>query len=123
MRPPEGNTSDASESGQRINETSEDSGAGPSIPAPSGGGGKRGSGTGELRSASYGTTGNPTSLSRFRTAVVNCWRKWLSRRNPASVRRRGRSSAGWRSGTRCRRWLSPARSINAQMPDPRNRML
>ena len=31
--------------------------------------------------AYYGTTGNSTSLSRFRTAVVNCWRKWLSRRN------------------------------------------
>ena len=31
--------------------------------------------------AYYGTTGNSTSLSRFRTAAVNCWRKWLSRRN------------------------------------------
>ena len=31
--------------------------------------------------AYYGITGNSTSLSRFRTAVVNCWRKWLSRRN------------------------------------------
>jgi hypothetical protein len=31
--------------------------------------------------AYYGTTGNSTSLSRFRTAVVKCWRKWLSRRN------------------------------------------
>lgn len=33
MRPREGNTSDAWESGQRVNETPEDSGAGPSIPA------------------------------------------------------------------------------------------
>jgi group II intron reverse transcriptase/maturase len=31
--------------------------------------------------AYYGITGNSTSLSRFRTAAVNCWRKWLSRRN------------------------------------------
>jgi RNA-directed DNA polymerase len=31
--------------------------------------------------AYYGITGNSTALSRFRTAVVNCWRKWLSRRN------------------------------------------
>ena len=31
--------------------------------------------------AYYGITGNSTSLSRFRTEVVNCWRKWLSRRN------------------------------------------
>jgi group II intron reverse transcriptase/maturase len=31
--------------------------------------------------AYYGITGNSALLSRFRTAVVNCWRKWLSRRN------------------------------------------
>jgi hypothetical protein len=31
--------------------------------------------------AYYGITGNSTSLSRFRTAVVDCWRKWLNRRN------------------------------------------
>ena len=31
--------------------------------------------------AYYGITGNSTSLSRFFTAVVSCWRKWLSRRN------------------------------------------
>ena len=31
--------------------------------------------------AYYGITGNSTALSRFRTAVVNCWRKWLGRRN------------------------------------------
>ena len=31
--------------------------------------------------AYYGITGNSTALSRFRTAVVCCWRKWLSRRN------------------------------------------
>ncbi len=31
--------------------------------------------------AYYGITGNATSLSRFRTAVVDCWRKWLIRRN------------------------------------------
>ena len=31
--------------------------------------------------AYYGITGNSTALSRFRTAVECCWRKWLSRRN------------------------------------------
>jgi group II intron reverse transcriptase/maturase len=31
--------------------------------------------------AYYGVTGNATALSRFRTAVECCWRKWLSRRN------------------------------------------
>ena len=31
--------------------------------------------------AYYGITGTSTALSRFRTAVENCWRKWLSRRN------------------------------------------
>jgi len=31
--------------------------------------------------AYYGITGNSTSLSRFRTAVVDCWCKWLNRRN------------------------------------------
>jgi RNA-directed DNA polymerase len=31
--------------------------------------------------AYYGITGNSTALSRFRTAAVNCWRKWLGRRN------------------------------------------
>jgi hypothetical protein len=31
--------------------------------------------------AYYGVTGNSTALSRFRTAVECCWRKWLSRRN------------------------------------------
>jgi len=31
--------------------------------------------------AYYGITGNSTALSRFRTAVVKCWRKWLSRSN------------------------------------------
>jgi RNA-directed DNA polymerase len=31
--------------------------------------------------AYYGITGNSTALSRFRTAVEDCWRKWLSRRN------------------------------------------
>jgi len=31
--------------------------------------------------AYYGITGNSTALSRFRTAVENCWRKWLSRRD------------------------------------------
>jgi group II intron reverse transcriptase/maturase len=31
--------------------------------------------------AYYGITGNSYALSAFRTAVVNCWREWLSRRN------------------------------------------
>jgi RNA-directed DNA polymerase len=31
--------------------------------------------------AYYGITGNSTALSRFRTAVEDCWRKWLNRRN------------------------------------------
>lgn len=31
--------------------------------------------------AYYGITGNSTALSRFRTAVECCWRKWLGRRN------------------------------------------
>jgi RNA-directed DNA polymerase len=31
--------------------------------------------------AYYGITGNSNALSLFRTAVVRCWRKWLSRRN------------------------------------------
>jgi RNA-directed DNA polymerase len=31
--------------------------------------------------AYYGITGNSTALSMFRTAVVRCWRYWLSRRN------------------------------------------
>jgi RNA-directed DNA polymerase len=31
--------------------------------------------------AYYGITGNRNALSRFRTAVVRCWRYWLSRRN------------------------------------------
>jgi group II intron reverse transcriptase/maturase len=31
--------------------------------------------------AYYGITGNSTALSRFRTAVECCWRKWLSRRH------------------------------------------
>jgi group II intron reverse transcriptase/maturase len=31
--------------------------------------------------AYYGITGNAIALSQFRTAVVRCWRKWLSRRN------------------------------------------
>ena len=31
--------------------------------------------------AYYGITGNASALTGFRTAVVRCWRKWLSRRN------------------------------------------
>ena len=31
--------------------------------------------------AYYGITGNASALSAFRTAVVRCWRYWLSRRN------------------------------------------
>jgi len=31
--------------------------------------------------AYYGITGNSNALSMFRTAVVRCWRYWLSRRN------------------------------------------
>jgi group II intron reverse transcriptase/maturase len=31
--------------------------------------------------AYYGITGNSSALSGFRLAVVQCWRKWLSRRN------------------------------------------
>jgi group II intron reverse transcriptase/maturase len=31
--------------------------------------------------AYYGITGNATALSRFRTAVECCWRRWLTRRN------------------------------------------
>jgi RNA-directed DNA polymerase len=34
--------------------------------------------------AYYGITGNASALSGFRTAVVRCWRKWLSRRNPGA---------------------------------------
>jgi len=52
--------------------------------------------------AYYGVTGNSTALSRFRTAVECCWRKWLSRRN----RERGTT---WDAFTRLlRRYPLPA---------------
>jgi len=34
--------------------------------------------------AYYGITGNARALSRFRYEVQRCWRKWLSRRSPAT---------------------------------------
>ena len=58
--------------------------------------------------AYFGITGNSVALSRFRTAVVRIWKKWLSRR-----RRRG--FLGWAVfGRLLRRYpLPPARAVHS----------